>query len=394
MTNPTRAAGFQPFADKWQRNARLAWDTIALKPTTGVAHGFIHVMDWALLEEIGGHLPGSYPTDPINVYLDFQLAAGAALLDQWIPDNPLTMRDQGFADETERGATHGAKEIVCDGMIIDSPETVVEHMEKFHFPRLKKEIQSLQANPGEEIARLIASEVAVQKLFGMNMLKVPYDGGFQSFPIFHYNTYGYENYFMAYALYPDVMEKDFQLQGDLGETMNALSARAMIEGGLPKLVRLDFDMADSRGMLVDIQSLDRLWFPHFERAIRPLVQAGVRPIWHCDGNLMDMVPRLLAAGIGGFQGFQYEDGMDYERICQMKTRDGDDLLIWAGVSVTRTLPHGTVADVKKELRWLVDHGPRTGLILGASSSVAPRTNHENVKTFIEGLRYYQENGRK
>ncbi|MDA0335862.1 MAG: hypothetical protein O2782_11905 [bacterium] len=46
------------------------------------------------------------------------------------------------------------------------------------------------------------------------------------------------------------------------------------------------------------------------RSIEPLVQAGVRLLWHCDGNLMEMVPRLLEAGIAGFQGFQYEDGMD------------------------------------------------------------------------------------
>jgi len=71
-------------------------------------------------------------------------------------------------------------------------------------------------------------------------------------------------------------------------------------------------------------------------------------IWHCDGNLMDMVPRLLEVGIRGFQGFQYEDGMDYEKICRMKDREGRDLIIIAGVSVTRTLPHGTPADVKRE----------------------------------------------
>ncbi len=75
----------------------------------------------------------------------------------------------------------------------------------------------------------------------------------------------------------------------------------------------------------------------------------MRLIWHCDGNLMDMVPRLLEVGLHGFQGFQYEDGMDYERICRMKTREGEGLIIVGGASVTRTLPFGTPADVKREL---------------------------------------------
>jgi len=72
---------------------------------------------------------------------------------------------------------------------------------------------------------------------------------------------------------------------------------------------------------------------------------------------MAMVPRLIEAGIAGFQGFQYEAGMDYPRICRMRTRDGGPLMIWAGVSVTRTLPLGTPDDVRDELRWLVENGP-------------------------------------
>jgi hypothetical protein len=116
-------------------------------------------------------------------------------------------------------------------------------------------------------------------------------------------------------------------------------------------------------------------------------------IWHCDGNLMAMVPRLLDAGLHGFQGFQYEDGMAYPRICAMTTRDGDPLVIIAGVSVTRTLPHGTPDDVRKELRWLVEHGPRSGLFLGASSSIAPGVPWENLAAMVEGFHYFRENGR-
>ena len=108
---------------------------------------------------------------------------------------------------------------------------------------------------------------------------------------------------------------------------------------------------------------------------------------------MQMVPRLLEAGLVGFQGFQYEDGMDYEKICRMKTRDGGSLIIWAGVSVTRTLPFGTPDDVCREMKWLVDQGPKTGLFLGVSSSVAPGVPWENIQALVEGLKYYRQNGR-
>ena len=125
-----------------------------------------------------------------------------------------------------------------------------------------------------------------------------------------------------------------------------------------------------------------------------MLATDVAMIWHCDGNLMQMVPRLLDVGLAGFQGFQYEDGMDYEKICRMRSKKGEALIIFGGVSVTRALPFGTPAGVRRELAWLVEHGPATGLFLGASSSVAPGVPWENIRTFVEGLQYYRTHGRK
>ena len=384
--------GFAEFEGDWGANARLAWDTIALEPTRGIPGWIVHVMDHGLLEEVAGYPPGSYRESPEQVYRDFQLAAGCCLCDQWIPTNPLTMSDDGFDSTTARGATTGAEATVVDGTVIDSPEAVVEHMERVVFPRLVASAGEIDPSDDAAVARLIVQEVETQRFLGRDILKGPY-GGFQAFPAFLYSTYGYEPYFAAYALYPEVMERCFALQANRAVRRNALSARAIREGGLPPVVRLDHDMTDSRGTLVRPESLDRIWFPYFARAVEPLLDAGIRLLWHCDGNVMAMVPRLIEAGVGGFQGFQYEDGVDYEAICRMTDRDGGPLMIWAGVSVTRTLPFGTAADVRRELRWLVEHGPPVGLFLGGSSSITPSTRRANVKALIEGLAHYRTKGR-
>ncbi len=383
---------FKDFDGEWQANAQLALDTIAMRPVRGIPTWILNDMQWSHIEELSDNPPGSYPKDSVRVYREFQMASGVCFIDQWIPENPLSMRDQGYEDDKPRGATTGADEIIRDGMRIDSPEAVIEHMEKFVLPSWKEWKRSLESGEEEEVRKKVAGEVEIQELFGMDMLKGPY-GGFFAFPNFMYGHYGYANYFMAYALYPEVIERGFKLQADAAEVHNRIAARAIIEGGLPRLLRLDHDMADSRGTLVDVKSLDRIWFPHFARAVKPLLDAGIRLIWHCDGNLMEMVPRFLECGLGGFQGFQYEDGMDYEKICRMKTRDGDDLFIIGGVSVTTTLPHGKPDDVRRQIDWLVEKGPRTGLMLGGSSSIAPGVPLENMKTLIEGFRHYRENGR-
>jgi len=370
-------------------NAQLALDTLLQRPVRGIPSWLVHLMEHAHIERLAGARPGDYRRDPERVYLACQRAIGTCLLDQYIPDNPLTMGDRGYVGR-ERGATTGAETIVCDGMLIDSPEAVVAHMERFSFPALRRAAAAFDEEA--RLREILAGEAALQQKLGPDILKAPY--GIAPFPHFAYGAYGYANYFMAYALYPEVIETHFSLQADLALLHNRAAARAYREGGLPPLCRSDSDMADSRGTLVDITSLDRIWFPHFARAMDPLLKAGVRVIWHCDGNLMDMVPRLLEVGLSGFQGFQYEDGMDYEKICRMKTRDGADPLIIAGVSVTRTLPLGTPDDVRRELRWLVEHGPPRSLFLACSSSVTPGVPWQNIEALIEGLRHYREQGRE
>ncbi len=384
---------YESLAGRWGGRAQLAWDTLAMKPVRGIPGWIVHVMDVPFIEQATGRRPGDFAADPETVYLAFQQLAGACFIDQFIPTNPLTMEQDGFSSATPRKATTGAERVVLDGIEIDSPEAVVEHMETVVFPRRAAEIEAFDADAPARLAELIESEASLQRRFGGDLLKGPYSDGFQSFPGLHYGAYGYADYFAAYALFPDVMERDFAQQADLSVLRNRLAARAIVEGGLPRQLRLDHDMADSRGTLVDVKTLDAIWLPHFARAIEPFGDAGIRLLWHCDGNLMAMVPRLIEAGIGGFQGFQYEDGMDYARICQMKDRAGGPLFIIAGVSVTTTLPFGSRQDVVDQMKWLVANGPEVGLMLGASSSIAPGTNRENVRAFMEGLHHYREHGR-
>lgn len=367
--------------------AQMALNAINGVPQKGIPSWILHTMEIPIIEKLAGVADGEYRKDPDNVYIQAQKRTGACLLDQYLAKNPLDA--ERWAKGEGHGVNTGMDAIVADGMTIDSPEAAVEHMEAFEMPRYRKMIAEF--DEAAVIAKRIETERALQEKLAPEILKVPY--GIVVFPHFMYGKYGFTNYFMAYALYPDVIEKMFSVQADYFALINAATAKAYEQGHFPPLLRLDFDMADSRGTMVDIKTLDKIWFPHFVRALAPMLKTNVKMIWHCDGNLMEMVPRLLDCGIRGFQGFQYEDGMDYERICEMKTKDGEDLFIVGGVSVTTTLPLGTPDDVKKQLKWLVDYGPRNTLLLGGSSSIAPGTPEKNIMTLVEGLRYYRENGR-
>ncbi len=372
-------------------NARLALDTLAGEPVQGIPSWLLNPMEWRMIDRLAGLPEGSYARDPEPTYLRMQQAIGTCLLDQWIPKNPLSMGERGYEQRTDTATTGGGPATV-DGRLIDSPEAVVAHLEEVVFPDLIAQTEAFDAAAEDAlVTRIIAQERSVQTRLGTGMLKGGY--AYAPMPGWDYGRYGYEPYFMAVACYPEVIGRHFQLQADLYEKRNRAAARAVVEGDLPRFYRPDHDLTDDRGTIAKLRFMEERWFPQVERCLRPLVDAGVTLVWHCDGNITPMVPGLIALGIKGFQGFQYECGVDYAALCRRKTRDGDDLTIIAGVSVTRTLPFGTPEDVRKELRFLVENGPRSRLFLGASSSIAPGVPWENLQAFVEGLQYYRLHGR-
>ncbi len=74
----------------------------------------------------------------------------------------------------------------------------------------------------------------------------------------------------------------------------------------------------------------------------------------------------------------------------MKTRNGDDLFIIAGVSLTITLAKGKPADVKRQMDYLVEKGSKVGLILGCYYAILMSELQTKIRQFCyfcQGLVY-------
>ena len=365
-------------------SAQLAYNTLTGIESVGIPTGLIHIMEHSVIERLACVHAGDYIKDPFGVYFQMLENVGVNMVDQMLADNPLSMGSKGYEDGTADNP------MIVDGVAINSPEDCAGHIESVDLPALKQRIKDF--DEAQIIKDVILSESVAQRMLGRNILKTGY--GHLTFPTLEYVRYGYENFFMAYALYPEIIDSLFRLQAEYAVLKNTAVVKAFQTAGLPLYHRLDHDMADSRGLLVSIKSLERCWIEQFARSIKPAVDAGFTLLWHCDGNLMALIPYLLDAGVNGFHGFQYESGMDYIRICKLKAKSGRDLIIQAGVSVTRELPFGKPSDIMNQMRFLVENGPRTGLFLSFSSSCVPGTPFENIIAAVDGFKYYQTHGRR
>lgn len=207
-----------------------------------------------------------------------------------------------------------------------------------------------------------------------------------------YNEWGYTPYLMALALYPEHVQRYYHYTATLGRLRNVAIVEAVRRYGLAPFVYGGQDICANDGPLCSLETLDRLYWPELRRAIAPLLENDVRIIWHCDGNIMPILDRLIEMGVSGLQGFQEEAGVPFERIVQVRSRWGRPLIVWGCVSVTTTLPFGTVEEVKAAVRRSYRlAGVGRGFGLAATSSIMPEVPDENIDALFQ---YGKEYGRE
>jgi len=103
---------------------------------------------------------------------------------------------------------------------------------------------------------------------------------------------------------------------------------------------------------------------------------------HSCGRVQGLFDELIECGVDVFNPFQPEV-MD---VFEIKKRFGGRLSFYGGISTQRTLPFGSVADVKDEVRRLLDEvGANGGYIAAPAHAIPPDAKPENMAAMIEVL---------
>lgn len=197
------------------------------------------------------------------------------------------------------------------------------------------------------------------------------------FPL--YTEFGYTAFFMACSLYPEAVGKIWWARSLMSRERAKILVGLYREYDLVPLMFCGEDLCNNKGPMISPDFLRAYYFPTVAMIIEPLVDAGVRCIHHCDGDVRPILGDLISIGFSGLQGFQYELGIDPYELRKLRSRMGEELLFFTGLSVTRTLPFGTVEDVKKEVDYFLDFtdGGR-GMFLFTSNVTGVEVPPENI----------------
>lgn len=260
---------------------------------------------------------------------------------------------------------------------IQTPEDILTYIEK--LPPVEDVIKSIDTD--EVYARMLM-EYEQGYHEAKKALFIPFGIGATADYQGYYDLFGMEPFLMALVLYEEEMNALFKRSAAIAQYKNSIAARMFSQEHLPKFLWFGHDICDNKGPMVSPSILERIYFPHAAAAVAPLRDAGIRIIWHSDGNIMPIAKALLnVVGVDGFQGFQMELGVDYRVLGEMRTMRGEKPLLVGGVN-NQTLMFGEPEDIRKEIDMFAQYAKQRGggCLLGPSCSSGPEISLENLQT--------------
>jgi hypothetical protein len=193
--------------------------------------------------------------------------------------------------------------------------------------------------------------------------------------------FGYSAFLMACSLYPEAVGKIYWAKSLHSRERAKILLKLYRDYSLVPLMFCGEDLCNNKGPMVSPTFLRRHYLPTVKMIIEPLVDAGVRLIHHCDGDVRPVVDDFIQIGFSGFQGFQYELGVDPYELKTRRSRLGEEMLFFTGLSVSRTLPFGSPADIRDEVDYFLDFTDGgKGMFLITSNVSGVEVPPENLQT--------------
>lgn len=142
---------------------------------------------------------------------------------------------------------------------------------------------------------------------------------------------------------------------------------------------------DDWGQQQGLQMGGRLWrrfiLPALERMYRVVRDAGKFIFIHSCGDVEELFPDLIKIGVNCFNPFQPEVMAVFPLMEQYRGK----LTFHGGMSTQRTLPYGTLDEVRAETRRLLESGMQGNYIFAPAHAVQGDVPLENMLAFIEIL---------
>jgi hypothetical protein len=146
------------------------------------------------------------------------------------------------------------------------------------------------------------------------------------------------------------------------------------------------DIGMQRSPFFSMEVFQEFFKPYYKELIDHTHRLGMHFWLHACGNIQPFIPELIEIGLDVLHPIQKYTMNEKEIAAQF----GNDICIWAGMDVQRTIPYGSPEDVRREVRFMFDTYYRKSgrLILAAGNNMTADTPLESLRALLdEALRY-------
>jgi uroporphyrinogen decarboxylase len=163
--------------------------------------------------------------------------------------------------------------------------------------------------------------------------------------------------------------------------------RAATEGAA-QLIDIFF-MGDDMGTQTGPWVSPRLYRSFFKENFRRLNELahgfGIKTMYHTCGNVTALIPDFIDCGLDILQSLQ-PAAMD---LCKLKREFGQHLCFQGGIDIQTTMPQGTPAEVKVEVKQRAETlGPGGGYVFCTAHNLLPDVPTENLRALFEAYLEY------
>ncbi|UCF97592.1 MAG: uroporphyrinogen decarboxylase [Spirochaetaceae bacterium] len=184
--------------------------------------------------------------------------------------------------------------------------------------------------------------------------------------------------------FANMMTDFYDYPGFVKELLNTIADYNIAQLG--KAMHYDIDavyFGDDWGQQRGLQMGPKLWrefiFPVLKRMYGAVKRQDRYVIIHSCGDVDELFDDLVAIGLNCFNPFQPE----VMNIHALMDRYRGSLSFYGGLSTQKTLPYGSVADVRAETVELIERGRSGDFILSPAHDVEGDVPLENMLAFIE-----------
>lgn len=173
------------------------------------------------------------------------------------------------------------------------------------------------------------------------------------------------------------------------ESLNLLEIRrvhAIADYTLSPVTLVFSDIAFKDKVMFLPKFFKKEFYPCLKRLVEAYHEHRIKCLFHSDGNLMEILPDLIATGIDGLNPIEVTAGMSLKKVKELY---GDKLFLAGGIDVSQLMVYGTKKEIEETaIQAIKDAGHGSGFFLGSTTELHNAIPGENIVTMIETTKKY------